>query len=301
MSATLSIQRLSEAIAAEVQGIDLANPLDEKTRKAVVDALFEYQVLAFRNQSLTPTQYLQFGKYFGELEPFFISEYNLPDYPHIYVLSNVKKDGKLVGRYGAGMHWHSDSTFKKAPSSTTMLYAIQVPPEGGDTLFISNYDAYNKLPEAWKHRLEGLKAIHHYQTKEHLYTADRHLTEKMRQQIASYQMSGEQPQKRDRPKKQIPDVVHPIVRTHPITGRKALYLNEAMTSGITGMPDTEGQKLLQDLCDHAVKNSPIYRHKWQVGDVVIWDNASSMHTGTYADPKYARTMYRLTIQGSVPF
>lgn len=301
MLATLSIHRLSEAIAAEVQGVDLAKPIDEQTRQALVDALFEHQVLAFRNQSLTPTQYLKFGQYFGELEPFFLSEYNLPDYPNIYVLSNAKKDGKLIGRYGAGMHWHSDHTFDKAPASATILYGIQVPPEGGDTLFINNYDAYNKLPDDLKQRLEGLQAIHHYETKEHLYTADPNLSEEMRQQIISYQRSGAQPQKSDRPKKQIPDVVHPIVRTHPVTGRKALYLNEAMTSGIVGMSETEGRNLLQDLCDFAVKNSPMYRHKWQAGDVVIWDNASMMHTGTYADPKYLRTLHRLTIQGSVPF
>ncbi len=292
---------LSRTIAAEIKELDLSKPLNEKTCQEVLEAFLKYQVLVFRNQFLTPEQYLQLAQYFGELEPFFLSQYNLPDYPNIYVLSNVKKKGKLIGRYGAGTHWHSDHTYQTAPASATFLYALEVPPEGGDTLFINNYESYNSLSQEMKQRLQGLKAIHRYQRKEHIYTAENNLSEQMKQKIAAHLEKEEKEVKCDRTNKQVPDVVHPVVRTHPITGRKALYLNEAMTIGIVGMAELEGQKLLQELCTHAVKNASIYRHKWQVGDVLVWDNPSVMHSGTYADPQYPRTLYRLTIQGTKTF
>jgi taurine dioxygenase len=294
----LSIKPLSETIGAEIQDLDLSKGLTKEQSKEVLKTFLKYQVLVFRNQHLTPEQYIQFGRYFGELEPFFLSEYNLPEYPNIYVLSNVKKNGKFIGRYGAGMHWHSDHTYQEAPASATFLYAIEVPPEGGDTLFINNYLSYENLSEHRKRQLDGLKAIHHYQTQEHLYTAEDNLSEQMRRKIIDHL---ETVQTSTQPKKQVPDVLHPIVRTHPVTGRKALYLNEAMTIGIEGMSPQEGHKLLQELCTETVKTVPIYRHKWQVGDVVVWDNPSVMHSGTYTDPKYPRIMYRLTTQGTKTF
>jgi taurine dioxygenase len=297
-----SIRQLGKSIAAEVVDIDLSQPLDAPTQAQILDAFYTHQVLAFRNQKLTPEQYLRFGRYFGELEPFFLSRYNLENYPNIYVLSNVKKDGKLIGRYGAGMHWHSDHTYQEAPASATFLYAIEVPPEGGDTLFINNYAAYESLPEDVKQRIEGLRAIHHYHTQEHLYTAESSVSEEMRQKIAAHgQEEGATKTVIKQSQTEIPDVTHPIVRTHPVTGRKALYLNEALAIGIEGMPEQEGKELLQFLCDWAVNHTELYRHKWQVGDVVVWDNPSMMHTGTFTDPKYPRTHYRLTTTGSVPY
>lgn len=295
------VHRLSEAIGAEIEGLDLSVSLNETTRQALLAAFFEHQVLVFRRQTLTPEQYIRVGETFGPLEPFFLSQYNLPEHPQIYVLSNVKQEGKFVGRYGAGMHWHSDHTFESAPASATLLYALEVPPVGGDTLFINNYAAYEQLPSELKQRLAGLQAIHHYQTKEHLYTADPTLSADKRQALQAYAGSAQSKPTSTATKPQIPDIAHPLVRTHPITGRKALYLNEAMTIGVVGMDTEVGQALLQELCDRAVQTAKIYRHQWQVGDVVVWDNPSMMHTGTYADPQYPRTLYRLTIQGSVPF
>ena len=297
----LSIKPLSKTIAAEIQALDLAKRFTEEQCQEILGAFFKYQVLVFRKQSLTPEQYIQFSQCFGQLEPFFLSQYNLPDYPNIYVLSNVKKEGKFIGRYGAGMHWHSDHTYQTAPASATFLYALEVPPEGGDTLFINNYASYDSLSEEMKQRLEGLKAIHHYQTKEHLYTTEKNLSKQMKQKIANHLEKVEIPARKTPPKQQVPDVFHPVVRTHPVTGKKALYLNEAMTIGIVGMAEKEAQKLLQNLCAHAVKTAAIYRHQWQVGDVIVWDNPSVMHSGTYADPKYPRTLYRLTTQGTTTF
>src|SRR5262245_62955563 len=164
---------LSPLLGCELSGIDAGQPLDPPSAAALREALLRRQVLAIREQSLTPRQFVDFCRNFGELEPFFISAYSLPDCPEIYVLSNVRRDGRPIGRDGAGTHWHTDHTFQPEPASVTLLYAVEVPAEGGDTLFADMYRAYEELPDALKRRLDGLTAIHRYQKKEHLYTADR--------------------------------------------------------------------------------------------------------------------------------
>ena len=163
---------MSDLLGAELAGFDARLACSPSIQESLRAALFRHQVLAIRDQVLTPQQFVAFARNFGELEPFFTNAYSLPDCPEIYVLSNVRRAGRPIGRDGAGTHWHSDHTFQREPALATLLYAVDVPAEGGETLFADMYAAYEALPEGDKRRLAGRRAIHRYQKKEHLYTAD---------------------------------------------------------------------------------------------------------------------------------
>ena len=301
---SLTARPLSDLLGAELTGLDARLPCSPATRDSLRAALFRHQVLAIRDQALTPGQFVAFARNFGELEPFFTSAYSLPDYPEIYVLSNVRRDGRPIGRDGAGTHWHSDHTFQREPASATLLYAVDVPDQGGDTLFADMYGAYAALPEAEKRRLAGCRAIHHYQKKEHLYTAEPELSAAERAAIDRLRMLRQQEAAAVGPSRSaapLPDQRHPVVRTHPVTGRKALYLNDEMTVGIDGIADAEAVALLHRLCAEATRPDRVFRYRWRRGDIVVWDNPSVLHAGTYVDPACARTLYRLTIKGTEPF
>ena len=303
----LDVRPLSDVLAAEVAGLDARRPLSEKMESALRQALHLYQVLTIREQQLTPRQFVDFARVFGELEPFFISAYSLPDCPEIYALSNARRNGHLVGRDGAGTHWHSDHTFHREPASATLLYAVTVPEAMGDTLFADMYRAYEELPDSLKVRLEGLKAIHRYQKKEHIYSAEPDAGAEKRARIEALKALRRREEEAQAPSptaaraNTLPDQLHPVVRTHPATGRKALYLNDEMTVGVDGLPPEEGVALLKDLCARATRGQNVYAYKWRAGDIVVWDNPSVLHAATYADPAVERTLYRLTIKGSVPY
>jgi len=302
-----SAQPLSPLLGAEIRGLGAGAPLSTGDRQSLRDALAIHQVLTLRDQSLTPAQFVEFCRNFGELEPFFINAYSLPEAPEIYVLSNVRREGRAIGRDGAGTHWHSDHTFHRAPASVTLLYAVEVPDEGGDTLFADMRGAYDELPAAMKEQLDGLRAIHRYQKKEHLYTADHAVLPAERERIEALrelrrrEEDAAPPSPTAQRASALPDQLHPVVRTHPVTGRKALYLNDEMTVGIAGMAPAEGVALLKALCARATRPERVYRYRWRRGDLVAWDNASVLHAATYTDPNQARTLYRLTVKGSEPF
>jgi taurine dioxygenase len=303
---TLSTRPLSDLLGAELVGLDARSPPGAGERAAFLLALHRNGVLALRGQELTPQQFVAFCRGLGELEPFFISAYNLPEVPEIYVLSNVRRDGRPIGRDGAGTHWHSDHTFHRQPASVTLLYAVEVPADGGDTLFVDMARAYDELPEPTRAQLAGLKAIHRYQRQEHLYTAERDLPPERQAGIAALQErrraeeAGAGPSPSAQRSNNLPDQLHPLVRTHPATGRKALYLNDAMTVGVDGMPDDEGRALLAALCADATRPDRVFRYRWRRGDLVAWDNAGVMHAATYTDPAERRTLWRLTLRGGEP-
>ena len=295
---------LSDLLGAELTGLDARLACSPPIQESLRTALFRHQVLAIRDQTLTPQQFVAFARNFGELEPFFTNAYSLPDCPEIYVLSNVRRAGRPIGRDGAGTHWHSDHTFQREPAIATLLYAVDVPEQGGETLFADMYAAYDALPEGEKHRLAGRRAIHRYQKKEHLYTADPAQAAAEREGIDRLRAVRRQEEAAAGPpapaKAPMPDQRHPVVRTHPVTGRKALYLNVEMTVGIDGMPDAEAVELLHRLCVEATRPEHVFRYRWRPGDIVIWDNPSVLHAATYTDPDEARTLYRLTIKGPEP-
>ncbi|RED53234.1 TauD/TfdA dioxygenase family protein [Aestuariispira insulae] len=268
--------------------------------------LHKHKVILIRGQHYTPEDYLALARSFGELEPFFISDYSLKDHPEIYILSNVRVDGTPLGRDGAGTHWHSDSTFTPRPSAATFLQAIKVPKNGGDTLFADCQASYDALDPPMKDRLEGLRAIHRYQKKEYLFTADDTVSRSEAKAIRALQQVREQEEKAKAPSptarmdNAVPEQKHPLVRTHPVTGKKGLFLNAEMMVGIEGVKDIEAQELIKMLCLHATKPEFQYRHQWQKGDIVIWDNASVIHAATFTPPDEDRIMYRLTTKGDVP-
>ena len=275
----MEVRKIGQAMGAEVVGVDLSKPLSAAEIRQILDAFHAYQVLAIRDQHLTPAQLVAFSRHLGPLEDQLNAKYTIEEFPEVLVLSNDMKDGKPVGLIDGGDYWHSDSSHREKPSMATILHAIQNPSEGGDTEFANMYLAYETLPDDIKKKIEGLKAIHAVSK-----FKNKRVTASPRRPDAKdhYEMQ-----------KAIPDQVWPMVRTHPVTGKKALYVSPRFTVGIEGLPEAEADELLDFLFEHEVKPEFIYRHKWKDGDVVIWDNASVIHraTGGYDYPD-VRTMHQ---------
>ena len=243
----LTFRPLSPLFGARVDGL---NPGDISAAEAdaLKAGLAQNKILSIPADGAGPDDFLAVARAFGELEPFFLSAYSLDTHPEIYVLSNVRKNGAPIGRDGAGFHWHSDHTFQERPCSATLLHGVTCPDEGGDTLFVDMVAAYRRLPEAMKRRLEGLKAIHKYQKKEFAFTAERDVDAATAAKIADLKRLRAS-EEAARPKSASakasgasPAVAHPIVRTHPVTGEKALYLNEEMT--VEFHPATETHRII---------------------------------------------------------
>jgi len=275
---TATIVPFQASFGAEVRGIDLSQPLDDRARGTLHRAFLDHGVISLRGQAdLTPRQVLDASHVFGfELEPHLFSDYHHPATPLIIVLSNRRDadTGAPLGLADAGSFWHSDLSYKPRPARATLLYAIEVPAEGGDTLFCDMLDAWQALPDAMKDRLEGLTAIHNYaHTPRDIFTSGR----------------VEPP----------PDCRHPVVRRRPGTGQRALYVNPAYTVRIEGMAPDESDALLRALYDHCLQDRFQMRYRWRKDDVVVWDNATVMHAATTRDldPTCHRTLWRTIISG----
>jgi taurine dioxygenase len=244
------------------------------------EAFFASQVLVFRAVEFAPADYLAFAKKFGRPEPHVIDQFHYPGHPDILILSNVQKDGQPTGLADAGTYFHTDYSYLDVPARCTLLYSRQVPSKGGDTLFADQYTAYDDLPSSMKKRIDGLVALHHYGNRDDLDQGSR--------TVASV-LSAEQEQK-------MAWVRHRIARKHPITGRTALYAVSGSSFRIEGMPDDEAVALLDELKRHATQERYQIRLKYGVGDVVIWDNSSLLHSATLIDPNDPRTLWRITIK-----
>ena len=244
------------------------------------DAFFEAQVLVFRGQHLGPSDFLTFARQFGQPEPHVIDQFHHSEHADILILSNRKKDGEPIGLADAGTYFHTDYSYLDVPARATLLYSIEVPKKGGDTLFADQYSAYDDLPSSLKRKVENLVALHHYGNRDDLDKGSR--------TVASV-LTEEQEQK-------MTWVRHPVVRKHPVTGRKALYSVSGSSFGIEGMPEDEAIALLDELKDHATQQKYQLRLKYGVGDVVIWDNASLLHSATLTDPGDPRTLWRITVK-----
>jgi len=269
----LNIRKLTGHFGAEILDIDLSEPMSDATFAAVSTAFDENSLILFRGQSLTPAQHIAFSSRWGELEHHVLQEYTLPDHPELFVLTNKKKDGKPLGAHKTGWHWHIDNTYMPRPSLGSQLYAREVPPEGGDTWFTSLTAAYDSLPEDLRARIADLKAVHSYA---HVY-------------VLKY--PDREPLSEER-KAQVPDLVHPVVRTHPATGRKVLYISEYIIKQFIGMSAEESRELLDELNARATTDELIYRHQWRVGDLICWDNRATMHFAQpYDDVNYTRLMH----------
>jgi taurine dioxygenase len=282
----LEIRPLSDALGAEIVGIDVNRLVEEDFRK-IHRAHLDHCVIVLRDQHLTPEQHIAFSRRFGELDYQVLDQYSLPGYREILVLTNKTVDGKPLGLADGGRRWHTDMSYNDIPPLGSLLYGLEVPPEGGDTKFANMYAAYNALPAATKKRIEGLRGVHDYVR--HYKRADA-LSGGQRAKLTETQTASLKP------------AVHPIVRTHPETGKKALYVDEGHTVGIEGMSEAEAKPLLRDLFEHAIQPQFVYSHRWRQFDVVFWDNRCLMHQAQpYDATRDVRHMQRTTVKGDRPF
>jgi taurine dioxygenase len=279
----ISISPVQGRFVAEVAGVDLSKPMDDSRFADIHDAFLGHSILVFRGQKLGNEEHIAFSRRFGDLEIHTARHWLLPEFPEILVLSNRGEKGTKPIING-GAYWHSDMTYKSKPPLGSLLYALEVPPEGGDTLFADMYAAYETLDDETKLRVENLEVIHRY--------GDRY------QMMAS--VDKDRPPLTPKQLAEVPDVVHPAVRTHPETGRKALFVNEGFAIGIVGLAQSESRALLEKLFSHSVQPAHVYRHRWQAGDLVMWDNRCTMHCATEYDLRHVRAMHRTTIQGDRP-
>src|ERR1700687_3647736 len=264
----------------ETSSVDVSRPLSAEEFADIEQTFFRAQVLVLRGQSLTPAQYVAFARRFGPPEPHVIDQFHHPADPNILLLSNRKNDGQPVGLADAGTYFHTDYSYLQVPARATMLYSIEVPQSGGNTLFANQYAAYDGLSDAMKQEIASLVAIHHYGNRKEMNDASR---------IAASPLTPEQ-------KAKMPLITHPLVRAHPVTGRKALYAVSGSSYGIVGMPEDEAVALLDELAAHATQPKYVLSYGYRVGDIVIWDNASLLHSATLTDPNHPRTLWRITIK-----
>jgi len=275
----IKARRVGSTMGAEIEGVDLAS-VDDATFPGILQAFLEHKVVVFRGQQLTAPQFLSLASRFAPPEPHVLDQFHHPDYPDILILSNVQKDGKPTGLADGGTYWHSDYSYLEIPARATVLYSIQVPKSGGNTLFADQVAAYDELPETMKRRIDGMVAIHHYGNRDDLDLTSR---------TVAYPPDDRQKQERG-----ITFLRHPLVRKHPLTGKKALYAVSGTSIGIEGLPDDEALGLLRELAAHSTQPKYQFTVYYGVGDVVAWDNAAVLHSATLVDPDDARTLWRIT-------
>ena len=273
----LEVRMLSDGFGVEVCNVDLAS-CGEAVHRRVVDVFHRHGILLLRGQTLTPEQQMAFSRAFGTPETNQRLEYTYPGIPEIFVLSNRIENGRKIGDVDAGQGWHTDSSYLAEPVMCTMLYAMEVPPEGSDTLFADLCAAWNTLPPERQAELDGLQVQHSW----------RALMELLGVSV-------------DPDNDRIPDVVHPMVRVHPADGRKALWVSTGTTRGVVGMDNPMGLALIEELVRYATEDRFVFRHKWQAGDVIIWDNRCTLHTGTkFNVTRYTRHVHRTWMKGDRP-
>jgi len=274
-----SIHPLTAHTGAEVRGLNLAAAIDSDTRADLNRAFAKHHVLVIRDQELAPEGFKKAAQVFGELQEHDKKDVHVPGHPDVYYVSNDHiVNGK---RIIPGETFHTDHSNHPTPPKATTLFAVSLPSRGGDTQYVNMHDAYDDLPEAMKRRINDRKAVHVYLSKYSPRSLG-NLTEESRKALP-------------------PPGIHPLVRTHPDNGRKALYLNPVRMESIVGMEDSEALDLIGELMAHATQKKYEYRHQWCNGDMVIWDNRSVMHQ---ANPDYdmneRRYLYRLMLKGEVP-
>jgi taurine dioxygenase len=274
-------------LGAEVTGVSLANDRSEGTLRTILDALYGNGMIAIRDQhDLKPADFSWLAHQVGRPQPHILEHLRLSEFPEILPLSNIFKDGEAIGIYDGAAFWHTDVAYEAEPSNATLVHAIQVPEVGGDTLFTNMRKAYDDLPADFRAQLDGLTVIHHYGNR-----SDQ--DQNSRTSVA--------PLKGDDQHRKAVDVHQPLVRVHPVTGRKALYAVAGSAIGIVGMATDAAEALLDELIEHATQARYVYAHKYRVGDVVIWDNFATMHAATLIDPATGpadtRYMHRISVKG----
>ena len=279
---SMTVTPTAAALGAEIGGVDLSRPLDDATFAAIERAYDEHGVIFFRGQSITPAQQVAFTRRFGEIAfNIFGERWSVPDHPEIVVLSNITDGDRPTGVRRAGENWHSDMCYTARPPRGTILHAIEVPTLHGlplgDTEFASAAAAFDALPDAMKRALEGRRAVFDFRGRKRAFPPTQAEIDRN------------------------PPVRHPIVRTHPSTGRKCLYVMRDDCVAIDGMEAEEAEGLIAALADHVVKPAFVYRHQWRQGDVLLWDNCMVQHRAIQDyDLPQRRLMHRTTMGGAAP-
>lgn len=279
--AGFTVRRLAPALGAEIIGVDLAQPIDDALFRGIERTWHEHSVLLFRQQTFDDLQHVGFAARFGELAHTLKAYEGGKIHPALMYVTNEKKDGKYVGALPDGeMFFHSDMCYLERPLSAAMLYAIALPPEGGNTIFASTYAAYGALPPDLREKLEGRLAVNSYEPG---YGTSNVLMRTKAPVSASAH-----------------SFAHPIIRTHPATGRKALYVNRLMTEYIVGMPRAESDALLERVFDHQEQPPFQYEHRWQIGDLLMWDNRCTLHARRDFPATHLRKLRRVAVRGERP-
>ena len=272
----IGVRPLSASIGAEIIGIDLSQPMSDALFAKVLDTWHQNLVILFRDQQLREDDQVRFGALFGPPAMSHTKRFTTAN-PAVMLISNIRENGQMIGALPDGeMHFHSDQCHQERPAMASMLYALEVPSKGGNTLFANAYKAYETLPESIKTRIEGRKALNAYDYQ----AAATHRGTRLREGI--------------------PSCWHPAVRTHPATGKKALYVNRLMTIAIEGMPEEESDSLLGTLFDHQEQPQFVYEHVWRPHDLLLWDNRCALHARTDFSAAERRLLRRLTILGEKP-
>jgi taurine dioxygenase len=280
----VELRPITPNIGVELVGVDLAAPIAERVFASIRAAWLRHTILLVRDQPhLRPEHLIAFARRFGELDEHDQPQYCLAGYPEIALVSNVKEGDRYVGAPKAGRQWHSDAQYLRRPPSASLLWAKEVPPSEGNTLFANTFAGYRALDAADRRRIADLR-INFSRTRAYsLYHPER-------------------PPLSDEEKARLPDVQHPIVRTHPETGDKALYVGGEQHGGtVVGMPHDEGDALMRRLRDFATQPRFVYEHRWRVGDLIVWDNRSAMHCALpFDEERHRRMMYRVQVAGNEP-
>ena len=293
-SPAITIKPSGDALGAEIAGIDIAGGIDEATLVKLRDAVLRHSLVVLRNQHLTPAEQLAFTSRLEMVRPAPRPAEGshapvVPDFPELVVVSNIVEDGRKIGISDAGLLWHSDTCFQSNPELFVTLHALEIPLRDGvalgDTRYVSTVAAYDALDEATKRRLEGLQVVQsyiwHMDKLERLGLLTRPpLTEEQRRNTV--------------------ELAHPLVRTHPITGRKLLYINEAFSARIIGWSEADSRALLDPLLDHIQRTEFMTKHRWQAGDLLVWDNAATQHLATFDYGTMPRRLHRCGTVGPVP-
>ena len=275
----MRVNRLGRTFVAEVEGVDLSRLLSDAAFRPIREAFHDHAVLVFHDQRLDKKALIEFSRHFGPLLVHVLNQYLAGDVPEVMRLSNIDESGQRVVFRNGAEAWHTDLSFTDRPSLATLLYGEAIPPEGGDTLFCDAAAAFEALDAATKRRIVNLKAVHSFSRYQAHRFAERPLTDTQRAKT--------------------PDVAHPVVRIHPETGRRSLFIGDDVISHVEGMGQTKGKALVDELLRHATEDRFCYRHRWRRGDLLVYDNRCTLHRATGYDEKaHERTLLRTSIEGT---
>ncbi len=277
-----AVRPLTPKLGAEISGVSLAGDVPDEVFRAIYQAFLRYQVLLFPSQDVPPGRQVALARHFGEVQIHVMNQYHADGYPELYRLSNLDENGKPNGKHPdkGTLAWHTDGSWQRVTGHATIIYGEVMPETGGETHFCDMYGAYERLSDAWKTRIAGLRAVHNLD-----FSRTRRHGEDL--------MTEEQ-------KRAKPPVDQPIVRTHPETGRKCLYLGDH-AEYIVGMPYDEGRAMIEELNAMAPHPDLTYEHRWKTGELIVWDNRCLLHRATAYDPAtQGRVIRRCTVLGEVP-